>query len=676
MIQKFPICFEAHLKDKIGSISESKFHIFAYETLLNSLTQACDKFVFSLRHLYTPLDKKKLSSFILINPIVEIDNSEKVEIIEGLIKGSLNRFYNLTYKPEGFPQHNWVTSISEMLKYGEFIKQPEFTGYLPHLFSTELITNNFNLLKLLEATSCENLILDFSLEAYNSPKEQAGWNNAINDLVNCLSDYGSKSNSVKYALELYRNYQDNYSENQLFHYSIKALGENTVDTIAILQTLGEIVGSKKKARRILNLIPLTLSPEQPSFIKSLDATKNVQIFKGMQWDGWEKRIGKNLEKKLIKETVKSSGFLCSLDDGSLSFPILPSNLGQFNQSYNTNRTLPNPSESIENQNSGDLTLGKDSSLSKIFETQIPKVEHLKPLHHITTYQEVVGFFQAFSPGVSSSEIEFFTTSAEEIFFKHHHLITKDTYIVGLDDNKKPITSHWTEIPHRLIAGETGAGKTNFLHWIIFQFLYVNPQRKVYIADFKGTDFLYLQNLDINVEIIDTPEDSKELVEKIYAREYVDRLNLMKKYGVSSLKLLQEEGVDIDRSLWVIDEAADIADFSYKLRESIEKRLKEYARKGRTFGIHVLYCTQRPTTEVVTKQVTDQCGEKTVFRVTPDASQRILDDTVAGTIPKNVRGRAWLDGYAGRMFVNVPKMKKPEGSTIPIEDTLWHHFISK
>ncbi|NJO52677.1 MAG: hypothetical protein HC840_28440 [Leptolyngbyaceae cyanobacterium RM2_2_4] len=105
-------------------------------------------------------------------------------------------------------------------------------------------------------------------------------------------------------------------------------------------------------------------------------------------------------------------------------------------------------------------------------------------------------------------------------------------------------------------------------------------------------------------------------------------------------------------------------------------MKEYARKGRTFGIYILYCTQRPTTEVITKQVTDQCGEKTIFRVTPDASHRILDDAVAGNIPIDARGRAWLDGYAGRMFVNVPKMEKPEGSTIPIADTLWHYFVSK
>ena len=267
-------------------------------------------------------------------------------------------------------------------------------------------------------------------------------------------------------------------------------------------------------------------------------------------------------------------------------------------------------------------------------------------------------------------------SAEEIFTKYQDLITKDTYIVGLNNNENPIISSWAEIPHRLIAGLPGAGKTNFLNWIVFQFLYVNPKRRVYIADFGGVDFQHLNKLELNVEIVDTPEDCPDLVEKIHREEYERRLNLMKEHNVSDLKLLQREGVDIDRTLWIIDEAADIADVSSRLRDSIEKRLKEYARKGRKYGIHVLYCTQRPTTEVVTKQVTDQCEEKTVFRVTSDASQRILDDIIAGSIPKDARGRAWLDGYAGRMFVNVPKMEKPEGLTIPIADTLWRYFVSK
>jgi hypothetical protein len=601
--------------------------------------------------------------------------------IEGLLRGSLSRFYNLTHQPEVFNQLNWVSSIGELFKHGEFVDEPEFIGYLPHVFSAKLIDDQFSILELLEAAECEKLVLEFSLETYNSPSEQACWKNAIEDLVSHLSSCASKSNSVKYALELYRNYQSNYTENQLFKYSLKALGCSAIDTVAILQNFLGLLG-KANARQKISSI-LTYSPNDSSFKGSLEATQNVQVFQNIKWHGWEKPIGKSLEKKFIKETVKSGGLLSCFDDGTLNFPRLPSNLGQLNSSLGrlnsskkTNHALLNSNESTLAPNSSDLVLGGNTSLSRIFEVQIPKVEHLKPLHHLTTFQEVVGFFQVFSPTASVQQNNFFALSAEEIFTKYRHLITKDTYIVGLDDNENPIISSWAEIPHRLIAGVSGAGKTNFLNWIIFQFLYVNPKRKVYIADFGGVDFQYLSKLELNVEIVDTLEDCKDLVKKIHREEYERRRDLMKEHGVTDLKLLQEEGVDIDRTLWIIDEAADIAYASSKLRGDIETKLQEYARKGRKFGIHMLYCTQRPTTEVVTKQVTDQCEEKTVFRVSPDASQRILDDPIAGEIPKDARGRAVLDGYAGRRFVNVPKIEKPEGSKIPIADTLWRYFVSR
>ncbi len=677
MINNLALCFEAYRKGSVDSVLDKNSRILIYQRLLGSLDQVCNSFTLSLRHIYDPSDSQELRSYILINLNYEVNNRDITQEIEGLLRGSLSRLYSLVLRSDGFPKLSWIHSISHLLKHGEFIEQPEFAGYLPHLFATEIVDGKFSCLELLKSTRCEKLVLEFSLETYTSPREQVCWRNAIKDLVSRLSNSSAKSHSIKYALDLYKSYQDNYTDNQqIFNYSIKALGCNAGDTIAILQALGGEV-SKTSTRQPISQL-FTFSPNDQHFRSSLEATQNIEVFKGINWHGWEKSIGKILEKKLIKETVKSGGLLSGFDDGSLNFPIVPSNFGRFNQSQKVNHALAGSSDSILDENSSDLVLGGSTSLSRIFEVQIPKVEHLKPLHHITTFQEVIGFFQVFSPSASVQQSGFLSLSAEAVFTKYRHLITKDTYIVGLDDHEKPIISSWAAIPHRLIAGLPGAGKTNFLNWIVFQFLYVNPKRKVYIADFGGVDFQHLKKieLNLNVEIVDTPEDCSDLVAKIHREEYERRLDLMKEHGVSDLNLLQNEGVDIDRTLWIIDEAADIADVSIRLRDSIEKRLKEYARKGRKYGIHVLYCTQRPTTEVVTKQVTDQCEEKTVFRVTPDASQRILDDTIAGNISKDARGRAWLDGYTGRMFVNVPKMEKPEGSTIPIADTLWHYFLSR
>jgi len=676
MNRKFPICFEAYLRSNSSKSRDRDRQLFDYQALLQSLNQVCGDFVLSLRYLYNPSSDQKLKSFILINSLNNLNKDDIcARIFDLLTKGSISQFYSFNYIHEGFhklDKLDWISSIGEVIKYGEFIEQPDFLGYLPHFFETELNRDNFSLVEFLDEARYEKLVLEFSLKSYNFPTEQADWSSAIEDLVERLSNSGTRSSSTTSALNLYRKYQDSYSKNQLFNYSIKALGKNTGDIFTILQTLLEVANQKTIYKKLNPII--TLNHGNSRFSESLQATQNVHLFKEIEWDGWQKELGKKLQQKLIKETVNSGGLLSSFDDGSLSFPIIPSSASNYYHSKLNPSSNDNTSGNTPNR--GDLVLEGTSPLSRIFEPKIPKVEHLKPLHRITTYQEVIGFFQLFSPSISSKVTNLPCQLAEKIFNKHRHLITRDTYVIGVDDSGYPITSSWAELPHRLIAGSTGAGKSNFLNWVIFQFLYVNPRRKIYVSDFGGLDFQHLTRIGLNVEIITTAEDCPNLVDKIHREEYERRLSLMREHGVSNLELLQKEGVDIDRTLWVIDEAADIADVSSKLRDSVEKRLKEYARKGRKSGIHILYCTQRPTTEVITKQVTDQCEEKIVFRVTPDASQRILDDTIAGDIPKNARGRAWLDGYAGRMFVNVPKMEKPEGSTIPISDTLWHHFTSR
>jgi DNA segregation ATPase FtsK/SpoIIIE-like protein len=296
-----------------------------------------------------------------------------------------------------------------------------------------------------------------------------------------------------------------------------------------------------------------------------------------------------------------------------------------------------------------------------------------------TFDEFSSFLRVVVPDpqpISSMAIlqpSYPTMTAEELFNNYRHLITPDTYIVGLDDNGNVITSSWDEIAHRLLAGVPGAGKTNFLRWVLFQFLYANPKRKIYIADFKGVDFQFLADLGVNVNLVTTVEDCQTQIEIINNEELLVKQQLMSQYKVTKLSALQKEGVDIDRTLWLIDEAADIAYASSKLRTKIEDSLAKYARQGRSPGIQVVYCTQRISTTVITPQVTDQCEERVIFRVTASASEIVLEDSSASEIPMHAKGRAILDSPQGRMFINTPFMQNPEGSKIPISATLWKHI---
>ncbi|WP_216349341.1 FtsK/SpoIIIE domain-containing protein [[Limnothrix rosea] IAM M-220] len=672
------ICFK--LNTKSNNKSQSKnfglFRLTAYEQLLNSLQSTYSDFSFSIRHLYNPSEEEKLKSFILISSGSNSPHTGSAQVLAGQLKGSLGRWYEVKeHKIELFDLFDWVGSISHLCKFGEFVNSNDLSTYVPHplhlpkIFEYANDDDDFILLDFLEENESEKLIVDIVLSRDKSLEQNHTLSKAIKESNQILE----RNKSTKNIDKIYEYYQSHYLENPLFNYSIRALGANAIDTVAILTALNAILTQRNNNCKSLQLY--SFDAGNFLFKDGLDAAHKAQAFTGFEWHGWNTEQGKNLENQHIKKTRKSKGLLSTWDDGSLDIPEPVLTFEESLQAVQEQKLLSSISD--KNQSgieSKELVLRGSSALSKAHKAKIPTIANLKPLHHLTTYSEFSKFIRFFASCMPEQQQNACQFQDEEIFTKYRHLITKDTYIVGLDDNEEPVLSSWAEIPHRLIAGLPGSGKTNFLNWIVFQFLFVNPRRKIYISDFGGVDFQYLQDLNLNVEIVDELDDCVDFVEKIHQEEYERRLGLMKQYKVSNIKSLEQEGVDIDRTLWIIDEAADIADAQYKVKGTIEKRLKEYARKGRKYGIQVLYCTQRPTTEVVSKQVTDQCEEKNIFRVSPDASQRMLNDAIAGTITPDQRGRCWLDGHAGRMFVNVPKIEKPEGSTIAVEDTLWRHFI--
>jgi DNA-binding Lrp family transcriptional regulator len=648
MNQEFPLCFETHLK--IVRSEKPNRHNFNCEMLLKFLAKVemFDKFTFSLRQIYIPTSFPKLRSFVLINPVTHLTGDETYTRVHSILtKGSLSEFCGFTYREEGFPSIDWVRSISKIVKHGEFVEQPNFIGYLPYPLAMDLVADGFSLIEFLESAKYGNLVLEFSLEIYNSPNEQALWCRAIKDLVNRLKDCDSKSNAINHALELYRKYQDKYlgnHENQLFNYSIKALGKSSEETEPILQTLIEKTSNVKRTNTII-----TFKPNGSDFENSLKATQRVQIFKGIKWNGWERETGKRLEQKLIKETIMTGGYLSSLGgDPSLNFPVLSK------KSCSVNSNLSD--ELAANPDIGDLVLGgrstnpgmsdlvlgrQNSSMLKMLEAPLPEVKHLKPLHHITTYQEVTGLFQIFSPSQSTN---FPTLLAEEILRKYQHLITEDTYIVGVDDNWNPIISSWAEIPHRLIAGVTGTGKTNFIKSVIYQFLYANSERKIWIADFQaGMHYQLIADLQPNLNMVTELEEFSKLLGELW-KEHEVRRELMRSNRVTSLAKLKEKcGIQKHRIVLIIDEAFFILNAQRTTKTEIDKHLTGLVAQSRVTGIHIVYCSQRPTPEVIPRQISDNMDDRIIFRVQSGASLMLLDHDGAASLPMQPKGRAFYKG---------------------------------
>ena len=687
--QSYILCLQITPKQTTQETSKTELRKNIQQTqqqLITSISHLATNLTISLRYIYDPNQSPKLKTYLLINHPHNTQTAEDSEqILSLLTKGKLSQFFTLTPQPNltPFQKLDWVQTIGEILKYEEFI--PPQNYYLPHLFEANQ-TNDMSAVCDVIHRLDSKLILEITLQTYDNPNQKSLWVNAINQMLAQLDQVnantsGIKDNILSVTSALYQKYQQSYPNSDLFQYSIKALAENRADAFPVLDALiHEAIKETPHGKRCRII---QVSKDKPGFSESLEATKNVNISSGIEWEGWQKNNSEMSIANAIQPQTKGLGKLRG-DFGSLpdkpSFDDQnqPQMIGGVNSEQNPN--LPQLYNAVSD----------GSGLVKSSANPPPsRMVDLKPLHRLATAQEISGFFRiAISkeiPIESMTEKSLPVANTEDLFNYYKSLLEQDSdtyrdcYIVGINDEGNPVISSWAETPHRLVAGVPGAGKTNFLNWVIFQFLYANPTGKIYIADFAGVDFNFLaKHFKDNVEIITTVEECQKLVEKIHTDEYQRRINLLKEAEVQNIQQLREEGVEIQRTLWIIDEAADIALAPSKLKETIQTRLIEYARKGRKCGLHVIYCTQKPSTTIITPQVLESCEEKVVFRVSLAASEAIIETSQAAKISKESRGRAvlMLVGGDDNDYVNTPYIQVPVGKKVLVEDTLWRYLATK
>ncbi|MCT7994109.1 FtsK/SpoIIIE domain-containing protein [Laspinema olomoucense] len=637
---------------------------------LRSLVGMGSNLTVSLRYYYNPRFSK-IKTYLLIHPLADSQTDELSEQVKALLtKGKLSKFFAV--KQENTFSHfqplTWVEFIGEVIKNEQFI-EPHY--YLPHFLESNLAHDMLDVWEVISRLD-NRLVLEITFQTYHNLSDKSLCLNAIKETLTQLDKLtDTKDHLLSTTLALYQKYQQLYAINDLLQYNIKVLAENRGEASVVLQTLTEHATKDMANSKPCQII---IAKGEPGFSESLQATENVEISNSIQWSGWQKDFGQ----KLIREAIqpKKTGW-ARFGDGSLSLTAKPS--------------LPSSGNSVPNPNppgGSDIVLRGSSALAKFSSPPPARFVDLKPLSKLATAQELSGFFRVAVPRTilnQDMKANIPVANAEDLFKYYKSRLEeepdtyRDRYIIGINDAGEPVISSWAETPHRLVAGVPGAGKTNFLNWVIFQFIYANPKGKIYIADFAGVDFNFLvKRLKANVEIITTIEECQQLVEKLHTEEYQRRMNLLNTHEVQNIQQLREEKVDIERTLWIIDEAADIASAKLDLKKQIENRLSEYARKGRKCGIHVIYCTQRPSSLIITDQVLDCCDERVVFRVSETVSELIAETTQAGRIPNAAIGRAFLKNLGGgdnNGFVNTPFIQVPVGKKVNVSDTLWQNCVN-
>ena len=198
------------------------------------------------------------------------------------------------------------------------------------------------------------------------------------------------------------------------------------------------------------------------------------------------------------------------------------------------------------------------------------------------------------------------------------------------------------IPHILLGGSTGSGKSVLLKLLLMQC--VKKGAVVCIADFKGgVDFpeVWHRKCRMVFENADLLELLTSLVDELERRKTVFRDE-----GYANIdEHNKSSGDSLTRIIFACDEVAEVLDKTGLSKEDkelvskIEGKLSVIARQGRAFGIHLILATQRPDANILTGQIRNNIDCRICGRADNVLSQIILDNTnAADQIPKDAQGR--------------------------------------
>ena len=240
---------------------------------------------------------------------------------------------------------------------------------------------------------------------------------------------------------------------------------------------------------------------------------------------------------------------------------------------------------------------------------------------------------------------------EILCWKDKYLSPESFVLVLGESLLGPVTVNLAHIPHILLGGSTGSGKSVLLKLLLMQAM--KKGARVYIADFKGgVDFPPLWNRDCRICFEET--DLLDLLTGLVA-ELERRKEIFRTAGCSSIDTYNKStGESLQRLIFACDEVAEVLDKTgadaerKKLLAQIENRLSTIARQGRAFGIHLILATQRPDASIIPGQIRNNMDFRVCGRADSVLSSIILDNTdAADLIPKDARGRFLL--HDGTIF---------------------------
>lgn len=218
--------------------------------------------------------------------------------------------------------------------------------------------------------------------------------------------------------------------------------------------------------------------------------------------------------------------------------------------------------------------------------------------------------------------------------------SKLTAALGMDVGGNPIHFDIAKMPHLLIAGTTGSGKSICINCIILSILYkAKPEEvKLILIDPKKVEFNMYKNIPhLYCPIVSEPKKAAGALSSAVA-EMERRFELIEQAGVrdiGSYNALAESDPELEFMPHMVIIIDELADLMMTARDEVETSICRIAQKARAAGIHMILGTQRPSVDVITGLIKANVPSRIACTVMSQVDSRTIID-VAGA--ENLIGR--------------------------------------
>ncbi len=229
--------------------------------------------------------------------------------------------------------------------------------------------------------------------------------------------------------------------------------------------------------------------------------------------------------------------------------------------------------------------------------------------------------------------------------------------IGKDVEGNAIVSDLAKMPHVLIAGTTGSGKSVSINAMIMsilmratpaevRFIMIDPKR-VEFTPYNGIPHLY-------VPVVTEPKEASSALSWGVA-EMERRLKVFSKVGARNISQFNAKvekgdlGEDESKLPYIVIIIDELADLMMNVGKEVEFSISRIAQLARAAGIHLIVATQRPSTNVVTGLIKANITNRIAFNVASGIDSRVVLDTPGA---ENLIG-------LGDLLLSKPELAKPQ-----------------